>query len=523
MNVLMGVQRAVRNFPDSPAIIDGEVRLNWREFGERNRKLGTGLKKLGLGKGDSVSVLMLNGFRYLEMYFGLPGVGAVVVPINYRFSPAEIAYVINDSQSVALVVDDAFAAVVDKIRPDLKTVKHFIFAGKGEMPAGMMAYESLLEDEADFEPVAAQEDDIVGLFYTGGTTGNSKGVILTHKNLASNALHIGIHLQYQQQHNYLHAGPMFHLADGASTFAVTNVGACHTFVSMFDVAKTLEVIQRERVTHTLLVPTMINAVVNSPALKDYDLSSWQILLYGASPMPVEVLKKAMQVLPCKLMQAYGMTEASPLLTVLPWEVHVKGVEAVPGTAEARRLMSCGQPCVGVEVRIVDEQGKQVAPGEIGEVVARGPNIMKGYWNLAEETSYGLRGGWLHTGDLATLDDQNFYFIVDRKKDMIISGGENIYSVEVENAIYAHPAVLEAAVVGVPDEKWGERVHAIVVLKPGQQATGEEIMQKCRDLIAGYKLPRSVEFTDVLPKSGAGKILKRNLRDKYWEGQTRQVH
>jgi long-chain acyl-CoA synthetase len=284
----------------------------------------------------------------------------------------------------------------------------------------------------------------------------------------------------------------------------------------------LETIQRERVTHCVLVPTMINALIQVPTIGEYDLASWQLVIYGASPIAPEVLKKAMRLLPCDFIQAYGMTEAAPALTVLSAEDHRAIIRAEPGSPTARRVASCGQPIVGVDVRVVNDAGKEVTPGEIGEIVARGPNVMKGYWNKAAETAYGLRDGWLHTGDLATVDDQNYIFIVDRLKDMIVSGGENVYSTEVEAAIYAHPAVLEAAVIGVPDETWGERVHAVVVLKPNHMATGDDIVASCRSRIAGYKVPRSVEFVDALPKSGAGKILKRALRDPYWQNQQRRV-
>jgi long-chain acyl-CoA synthetase len=284
----------------------------------------------------------------------------------------------------------------------------------------------------------------------------------------------------------------------------------------------LETIQRERVTHCVLVPTMINALIQVPTIGEYDLTSWQLVIYGASPIAPEVLRKAMRLLPCDFIQAYGMTEAAPALTVLSSADHRAMVRAEPGSPAARRLTSCGQPIVGVDVRVVNATGKEVAPGEIGEVVARGPNVMKGYWNKAAETAYGLRDGWLHTGDLATVDERNYIYIVDRLKDMIISGGENVYSTEVEAAIYAHPAVLEAAVIGVPDPTWGERVHAVVVLKPSHAATDEDIVEVCRLRIAGYKVPRSVEFVEALPKSGAGKILKRALRDPYWQDQQRRV-
>jgi long-chain acyl-CoA synthetase len=313
---------------------------------------------------------------------------------------------------------------------------------------------------------------------------------------------------------------MFHLADTASTFAMTMVGGCHVFIPMFNPLSMLETIQREKVTATLLVPTMINALLNHPAVDHYDVSSLRRITYGGSPMPLELLKKGLQKWGPIFAQAYGMTEAAPLLTMLdPQECSIDGTPE-----QIRRLASCGKESLGVEVRVVNVAGSDVKPGEIGEIIARGPNIMLGYWRMPEATAAAIVDDWYHTGDLATIDEENFLYIVDRAKDMIISGGENIYCVEVENALYTHPAVLEAAVVGIPDETWGEAIHAVVVCKPGTSVSSDELIAHARTQIAGYKTPRSIEFrTEALPKSGAGKILKRDLREKYWVGKSRRVN
>lgn len=523
MHILNALNRATKNFPDNPAVVDGDIRLSWAEFGQRHQKLSAGLAGLGLNKGDRAATLMLNSFRYLELFFSLPAIGGIIVPLNTRLSPDEIAYILNDSEAVALFVDETFAPLVEKVLPLTSSIRHLIFTGKGATPVGMISYESLLENTTNTVQFTPAEEDLVGLFYTGGTTSQAKGVMLSHKNLYANALHFALHARHESTSKYLHVAPMFHLADGASTYALTMMGGCHVFLRAFDPRAVLETIQAQRLTHITLVPTMLNALLQLPSFQDYDLSSWQLLAYGASPIPHAVLERAMEHLPCNFMQAYGMTETSSTLTILSPQDHCKGLEAAPSSKEARRLASCGQPCVGVEVRLVDEAGNEVKPGQVGEIIAQGANITRGYWKLAQETAYGLREGWLHTGDLAWRDEQNYYYIVDRKKDMIISGGENIYSVEVENALYTHPAVLEAAVIGVPDEKYGERPHALVVLKPGKQASEEELISSCREIIAGYKLPRSVEFREMLPKSGAGKILKRSLREQYWQGQPRKVN
>jgi long-chain acyl-CoA synthetase len=526
MDVLLHLQRSVKCYPDKPAVLDGPTRLTWSQFDERTRRLAAALAQLGVQKGDRVGVLMYNGFRYLEAFYALPRLGAIIVPLNIRYAPAEIAFAANDCEAVALILDEAFIPAVEKIKPELKTVRSFILNGKEKSLEGALAYEEIIETSPgwrQFEDYVPGEDDVLGLFYTGGTTGRSKGVMLTHRNMASNALSWAIHCEVKLDSVYLHVAPMFHIADVQSIFTFTLLGAAHTFLPKFDPVQVLEITQRERVTHMGVVPTMVNLLVQVPNIGEYDLSSLVRIFFGGSPCPAEVLKKARQVLPCAVTGGYGMTETSPGVTAMPWNELIKALEAPQDSPEAKRLVSCGWPVLGVDVRVVDDASQEVAPGELGEIVVRGANVMKGYWKLPEESAFALRDGWLHTGDIGTYDEQNFFYIIDRKKDMIISGGENVYSSEVENAVYSHPAVLEAAVIGVPDEKWGERVHAVIVLKPDQQATPEEIMAKCRELIAGYKIPRSIEFVEEMPKSGAGKILKRVLRDKYWQGQTVQVH
>ena len=488
--------------------------------------MAASLSRLGVKKGERVGVLFSNGYRYLEAYYAIPRLGAIIVPLNTRYAPAEFGFVLNDCAAVALLLEDTFLPLYEKFAPRLETVKQLIYTGQSGAPDGMLDYEALIEDSPtaeSFQDVQADPDDTVGLFYTGGTTGRAKGVMLSHKNLISNALGGASSSNITPDTVYCHVAPMFHIADAGSIVTYTMMAACHTFLPKFDAVKALETIQRERVTHIGLVPTMINLLVQVPTIKDYDVSSLKLIFSGGSPTPVEVIRKFRQLLPCRLKQGYGMTEASPGVTGLDWEDLLRAVEAPPDSREARVLMSCGIASVNVDVRILNDQGEEIKPGEIGEIVARGPNIMKGYWNLPEETARVLRNGWYYTGDLATIDEQNYIYIVDRKKDMIISGGENVYSAEVENALYAHPAVLEAAVIGVPDEKWGERVHAVVVLKPGYEATEAELVKVCREQISGYKIPRSMEFLPEMPKSGAGKILKRNLREKYWQAGARQVN
>jgi long-chain acyl-CoA synthetase len=334
-----------------------------------------------------------------------------------------------------------------------------------------------------------------------------------------NGYHLMAHLALRESDVYLHAAPMFHLADGWSTYTFTGAGSTQTYVRGFEPRAVLAAIERERVTMTVLVPTMINALINHPDAGTRDLSSLRYLLYGASPIAESVLRRAMDLLGCDFTQAYGMTEAAPILTLLLDSDHRHD-----GSERAiRRLRSAGRPVVGVEVRVADLEDRDVPTGEVGELLARGSNMLSGYWNRPVETAEALRGGWYHSGDLATLDEDGYLYIVDRKKDMIVTGGENVYSVEVEDALAGHPAVLECAVIGIPDEQWGEVVHAAVVLKPGQQAIAEELIAHCHTRIANYKCPKSIDFAEALPKSGAGKILKRELREPYWAGHERHVH
>ena len=521
MNIAQGLAHSKKNSGTRQAVVCGETRYTWEEFDQRTDALARGLASIGVVRGDRVAVLMLNCHRYLELYYACARMGAVIVPLNIRLARLEIVFILNDSESKVLVVDKTFAAHATG-RDTFPTVEGIVYCGN-ETPEGMINYDDVISKGSHMQENVDQEmedDDLAGLFYTGGTTGRAKGVMLSHKNVMSNAINTIIALSFMSQDRWLHAAPMFHLADLGATFGLSMLGACHVFIPMFQPEQVLQVIQNEKVTVTVLVPTMVNSVLNHPDVDNYDLSSLRRLVYGASPMPVELLKQGLQKWGQIFMQGYGMTETSPLLTVLDSADHI-----LDGTPEqVRRLSSCGKEILGVEVRVVNIEGEDIHPGEIGEIIASGPNVMMGYWRMPEATSAAIVEGWMHTGDLATIDEENYIYIVDRAKDMIISGGENVYSVEVENALYTHPAVLEVAVIGIPDETWGEVVHAVVVCKPGMQVTGDELIEHSRSQIAGYKVPRSVEFSqDALPKSGAGKILKRDLRDKYWEGKSRNVN
>ena len=517
MYVTQGLRRAAQIKPNGTATLFHKRRRTWRETEDRVMRLAGGLLKLGMATGGRVAILALNSDRYFEYLLGVTHAGCAVVPINIRLAAPEIAYILEDSGAEILFIDDRFAPLLDALKGEIGTLREIVFLGDGTPPAGMRAYEDLISVPRLVEAVGAN-DDLAGIFYTGGTTAKAKGVMLSHRNLVTNAANAVPAFGYDAETIYLHAGPMFHLADGASTLAVTAVGGEHAFIPAFDPSNFLATVESEKVTHTLLVPTMINMLVNYPKITDFDASTLRRVSYGASPMPDAVFRKALQTLPhVRFAHAYGMTEAAPLVTSL---------DSRYGTLDgpyAGRSKSCGQAALMVEVRIADTDDREVPRGTVGEVQVRGPNIMLGYWRKPELSAEALRGGWYHTGDGGYMDEEGFVFIVDRLKDMIISGGENVYSAEVENAILLHDAVAEVAIVGIPDETWGEAVHAIVVPRAGRTVTPDEIIAHCRNLIAGYKCPHSVVIrSEPMPLSGAGKILKSTLRAPYWEGRQRIV-
>jgi long-chain acyl-CoA synthetase len=520
-NLSSTLDRAASLYPDKTAVIDGPVRHTYAELAKRVAAVDAGLAGLGVGAGDVVALLMLNSHRHLECWFAIPRGGAVITDLNIRLVPAEQQAILDDCGATVLIVDDAFLEVGLGLADACASVRHVVHAGQGATPEGAVAYEALATGAG--RPAAVlDEDALAGIFYTGGTTGRAKGAMLTHRSLLANAKHVLIAWEYTAKDRYLHAAPMFHLADGCSTYGLTWCGGTHVIIPAFDPELTIRTIAEERVTRTLLVPTMINMVVDHPALAEHDLSSLERITYGSSPMPDELQRKAMERIDCDWLQAYGMTEASPLVLTCGVEDHDRGAR---GEEPYRtRLRAAGTPVVGVDVEVRRADGTTADVGEPGEIWVRGENLMIGYWKREQETADAFDAdGWYRSGDAAYRDRDGYLYIVDRMKDMIISGGENVYSSEVENAIYAHPAVVEAAVFSVPDERWGERVHAAVVLRDGVSVEADAIIEHCRPLIAGYKLPRSVDIhLEPLPKSGAGKILKVALREPYWRGHDRAV-
>ena len=518
MYMTQGLHRALQQKPQAVAVRFAGSERTCKEFAGRVARLAGALQSLGMAPGDRVAMLALNSDTYLEYQFGVPWGGGVLNPCNIRWSAAEIIYTLQDCASSILIVDDAFKSMAAQIVKEASSIRHVIYAGQGDTPPGMLRYDTLLQGSAPVDDVCRRGDDLAGVFYTGGTTGFPKGVMLSHDNLCMSAAACIAEGVAQPGRTYLHAAPMFHLADMAISMMHAILGNTHAMVPAFAPEAVLACITRDRVTDVLLVPTMIQMLVDHPALQlAGDLSSLKRIIYGASPISEAVLERAMAALPgVEFVQAYGMTELSPVATVNhAWYHTVEG-------RKAGKLRSAGRATVGTEVKIVDGDGVEVARGTVGEVAVRGANVMLGYWNNPEQTAGAIRNGWMHTGDGAYMDDEGFIFIVDRMKDMIISGGENIFSAEVENAIAAHASVASCAVIGIPDPKWGESVHAVIVAKPGSSATQDDIIAHCKALIAGYKCPRSITFVDALPLSGAGKVLKVKLREPFWNAQQRNV-
>jgi long-chain acyl-CoA synthetase len=500
------LQRTLQQNPEHLATIFGDRRQTYRQFGERVARLAGALQNLGMAAGDRVGMLALNCDRYLEYIMGVWWGGGVLNPVNIRWSVAEIVYSLDDCATGILIVDEHFAAMAEGICKSARQAPRFIYAGDGEVPPGMLGYEQLIAQALPVEDAGRGGEDLACIMYTGGTTGFPKGVMQSHLNLWSACMPRMVDMPPIRDGRLLHVAPLFHVAGMARALIQFMAGESHVLLSGFDAAEVLRVIERERITETLLVPTMILALLAHPDFDRHDLGSLKRLTYGASPSAGEMVEQVLARLPdLELSHSYGLTEACPVVSSnLP-------CNHTPQARQRGLSRSVGRGGLGVNVKIVDPQGQEVSRGTVGEIIVRGPNIMQGYWNKPEETARALRDGWLYTGDAAYMDEQGYLFIVDRLKDMIVSGGENVYSAEVENVLARHPAVALAAVIGVPHEQWGEAVHAVVVRKPGAQVDAEQLRLHCREFIAGYKCPKTVEFRDELPLSAAGKVLKRQLR------------
>jgi len=510
------LDRCQRYYANNLAVADPEGRWTWEQHLDRVTRLAGALQALGVKQGSTFGILSRNTFRNFELLHAGYWMGAIPVPVNIRLAIPEISYILDNAGVNVVAVDSPFLALLD----------HELMARWRDRSIRIVGANDRTDPETrdwtqhDHETLIAQaepaplheskEEDTATLLYTGGTTGRAKGVQLTHMNAVANGMQVGHTVGVYPDDIYLHVAPMFHSADLLGT-GFTLMGAGHAFLPAFTPDDLLGAIQEMSVTWTMLAPTMIIMTLQQANISAYDLSSLRCFLYGSAPMAAEWVERTLKAFTdTELVQGYGLTETSPLLTILSHKEHVAAIE----TGNRERLKAAGRPLIGVDMRIADGNGNEVPNGEPGEVIVRAPNVTKGYLELPEENAKAFRDGWFHTGDVGLMDDEGFMYLVDRKKDMIITGGENVYSLEVEAILYQHPSVGECAVVGLPDSKYGEALLAAVVLQPGETVTAEALVAHCRDRIGGYKIPRQFAFLPELPKSAMGKILKTSLRETY---------
>ncbi len=506
------LKRSASKFPEKVALISQGHSISYGELNNRVNQLANALMQEGLRKGDRIGVLVHNCSQFVEIYFASAKTGGIFCPYNNHLKEKELKDLVNYSSPKFLFLDEDFGETIDSLKPHLKSVKHYICLQKPRWSL-MEEYEEWLSKGSPKEPgVKILENDTMSIFFTAGTTGRPKGAMRTHRHVLTNAITGVIELKVTYDEKALITFPMYHVS------CEDNLGR-HFFMpntlvirreGRFDAREVLEIISTEKITMCQFVPTTIHALLQVPDIERYDLSSLKLIMYAAAPMPVELLKRALRTFRCGFAQFYGQTESGPLMTLLHPEDHVlEGNEL-----QLQRLGSAGRPVLSYEIRVVNEGGNDVPVGEVGEIVGRSEAMMKRYWRLPKETAKKLKDGWLHTGDLGRFDEQGYLYIVDRKDDLIISGGVNIYPREVEEVLYQHPSVSEVAVIGVPDEYWGEAVKAIIVPKEKVVLSEEEIIKFCGERLAGYKKPKSVEFWKELPKSPQGKILKRDIRERY---------
>jgi long-chain acyl-CoA synthetase len=506
------IHRHALLYPDQEAFVYGSQRITFSEFNARVNSLVHALQAMGAKKGDVIGILSWSCLGFVEVYGAAMKGGFIASPFNPRLKDRELEYIINYSEANSLFVGPELMEMANQLRSHLPNVKNFISL-EASVP-NMMYHRDLVTTYSRAEPdVQVDEDDLACIIYTSGTTGLPRGALYTQRRFIDDSKTLVMDMGLQPRHRRVQITPLFHIAGNTHFRSSLYIGGCNIIMKFFDPAATLQIIQDERATHMDIVPTHLAAMLNVPDFNKYDISSMQFLWYGGSPMPLEVLKKGMKVFGPIVAQGYGQSETGPAISHLPREDH--NVLDRP-EKEQKKLTSAGRPDIGVQVRIVDEKGNDVEPGEVGEITVRSKHMMVEYWHQPEETSKTIINGWVHTGDMGYYDDEGYIYIKDRKKDMIISGGENVYPREVEEVLYQHPAVLEAAVIGIPDPYWVEKVHAVVEIRRGVSTTADEIIAFCKKRIAGYKVPKDIEFIDSLPKNPAGKILKRELREKYWK-------
>ncbi len=507
MNFALNIEKSCRRSPEKTCVVHDDVELTFRQMEERATRLARALLEMGVEPGDRVAVFQTNCFQFCEMLYAIGIVGGIFVNLNFRLRENEVSYILNNCEPKVLILGDRYAGLIDNIRENIPSLEHFLVIGNSA--SGMKNYESALALQPP-EPLPlapAGENDTACLIYTSGTTGYPKGAMLTHANIQTP---LSDRYTFGEGTLLLNV-PMYHIAGVISVLLPLYRGDTLIVLPQFDTRVFLNIAEEKRVASTYLVPTMLQGILDHADFDGKDLSSLKSIGYGASPMPTSLLLRAREALDADYTNYFGMTESTGIISVLSPEDH--RLEGSKETIEkkSRRLTGIGYPIPEGEVRVVDDQDHSVPIGEVGEIVVRGKKVMKGYWNKPRETEAALRGGWLHTGDLAKMDEDRYLYLAGRKKDMIIRGGENIYPVEIENVLHSHPKVLEAAVVGLPDEYWGEIVKAFIICKPGQQVEADEITEFCRTKLASYKKPAIVEFVTELPKNAMQKVLKHVLR------------
>ena len=516
MLLLQILIEAAEKYPKKPALVCEDKRYTYSEFESRVKRLASAFKELGVRPNDKVAIIHKNCHYFLESYFATTFIGAVIVPVNYRLSQKEFSYILNNSDAKILITNPEFNK---KIFPSVKQspqIKSIIwtninkYSGRKE---NHFYYEALIENKQPVElPLPTiSEESVAQIYYTSGTTSQPKGVVLTHRNNYAHALGTIEELNLTDKDNWLHVSPMFHLADAWAVWAITKAGGTHVIIPEFSPKKVFQIIESENVTLSNFIPTLLNILINYEDVGKFNYKSLRLIMSGGAPIAPEVVRKVIEIFKCNFIQTYGMTETSPFLTMSILKPHLK---KIPFEKQFEYMITTGRPFADVKLKIINEKGQAVHKDdkEVGEILVKGETITPKYWKLPEETSKRIKDGWLYTGDLARVNDEDYLTIVDRKDDMIITGGENVYSIEIENILYSHPDILEAAVVGLPDEIWGEKIVTAVVLKPGKKKSSKNIVDYCKNNLADFKVPKRVVFIDELPKTGSNKISKQKLRE-----------
>ncbi|MGD9973148.1 MAG: class I adenylate-forming enzyme family protein [Desulfatirhabdiaceae bacterium] len=506
-------RKSALHFPDKEAIVFEATRLTYQELNQRINRLANALSRMGFKKGGRVTVLAENTHKYLEIYFAAAKLGMSVTPLNFRLSDDELIHVVNDSEASCFFVGDGYLERAQNMIQRLEAIHTWISIDNPFQ--GFVDYEKMLADAPEIEPnVEVDENDLSVLMYTGGTTGLPKGVMMSHRNLMTAVLSATLAMGFTKEDVTCFVLPLFHVSFWPALSALM-VGGKVVINRKPDMNGILKLIQDEKCTHINAVPTLYGWLLQFANVDAYDLSSLRSITYAGSPMPIEVLKQCIRKFGNILSQAYGMTEALGVTQLTEGDHFLEG-------DKSKLLASAGKPILCAEIDVLDEDDNPVKTGEIGEIVVRGKHVMMGYWKNPEMTRQALRGGWYHSGDMGYMDEDGYLYLVDRKADMIVTGGENVYPKEVEDVLYEHPAVSMSVVVSAPDDKWGERVQAVVVRKPGQSVTENEIIDFCRKKLGGYKCPKTVEFWESIPTSPIGKVLRRDVKKKFWEGHARSI-